>query len=127
MVVAAWSAAIFGGQMFFGSLPAGRISRFHRRGQLAVSTDRDLFSAAGSSTLRVAAVKRGGSLELWVNGKLVASATDDTLSDITRDQLGWSALRKGEGAIGKLKPGAVSRVETHDRALTAAELKPSKL
>ena len=111
--------------MFFGSLPAGLISRFHRGGQLAVSSDRDLFQEATGSTLRLAAVKRHGSLELWVNGELVASTTDDTVSEVTRDQLRWNQLREGEGAIGKLKPGAVSVVETHDRALSPAELQPS--
>ena len=29
--------------MFFGSLPAGLVSRFRRAGQLAVSADHDLF------------------------------------------------------------------------------------
>ena len=121
---AAWSAAIFGGEMFFGSLPAGLISRFSRDGQLAVSIDRDLFQEANVGTLRVAAVKRGGSLELWVNGKLITSATDDSLASVTRDQLGWRDIREGQGAIGKLKPDAVTNVETHDRALSAAELQP---
>lgn len=109
--------------MFFGSLPAGLISRFYRGGQLAVSIDRDLFQEDRASTLRVAAVKRGGSLELWVDGELVASITDDTVSDVAREQLGWSQLREGEGPIGKLKRGAVSGVETHERALSVAELK----
>ena len=110
--------------MFFGSLPAGLISRFRRDGQLAVSIDRDLFQEANAATLRVAAVRRGGLLELWVNDELVTSAVDDTLASVTRDQLGWRDLREGEGAIGKLKPGAVNRLETHDRALSAAELQP---
>ena len=120
----AWSAAIYDGDMFFGSLPAGLVSRFRRAGQLAVSADRDLFAEAEASTLSVAAVKRGGSLELWADGSLVASATaaaDDPLSDDV-GQLG-STLRVGEGAIGKL--AGVKNVQVHDRALSAAELETS--
>lgn len=107
--------------MFFGSLPAGLVSRFHRAGQLAVSVDRDLFEDAKASTLRVAAVKRGDSLELWADGSLVASATAAGGDPLSGDsgQLG-STLTVGGGAIGNL-PG-VENVQVHDRALSVGEL-----
>jgi len=78
----AWSMAVYQGKLFCGTLPSGRVLSLEAG--RCVSWDREL----APGWRHVAAVKADGRLELYVDGKRVAtsSAFEPTDYDLTTDQ-----------------------------------------
>lgn len=109
----AWTMAEFGGRLFCSTLPSGVIHAMDAGA--AVSHDH----ALPSGWQHVAAVKRGGTLALYVNGQSVAESRpfDPAAFDLSND----SPLRIGAGAGGNFR-GALADVRLYSRALTDAEI-----
>ena len=106
--------AVFQGRLFCGTLPSGRVHALEV-GQ-SVTYDREL--EAGWRHL--AAVREGGRLSLYVDGKLVASSSptpDAPPLDLTNDQ----PLRIGLGEHDYFR-GSLSDLRLYGRALTAREI-----
>lgn len=109
----AWTMAEFGGRLFCSTLPSGVIHAMEAGA--VVSHDH----ALPPGWQHVAAVKRGGSLALYVNGQRVAESRpfDPAALDLSND----SPMRIGAGAGGNFQ-GALSDLRLYDRALTDAEI-----
>lgn len=108
-----WTMAEFGGRLFCSTLPSGRIHALEAGP--CVTSDRAL--AAGWQ--HVAAVKHGGVLRLFVNGKAVAESRrfDPTKFNLANE----SPLRIGSGG-GAFFHGSLGDVRLYRRALDEAEL-----
>jgi len=109
----AWSMAVYQGKLFCGTLPSGKV--FCIEAGKNVTYDNSL--AAGWRHL--AAVRRGGRLCLFVDGRLVSTSTafDPAQYDITNDR----TLRIGFGA-GDYFCGWMRHLRLYDRALTDQEV-----
>jgi hypothetical protein len=109
----AWTMAQYQGKLFCSTLPSGRVHSLEAGP--CVTHDREL--AAGWR--HVAAVKRGGLLQLHVDGKLVAESArfDPAKYDLTTE----GPLSIGAGA-GDFFRGALADVRLYRRALDAAEI-----
>jgi hypothetical protein len=110
----AWAAAEFQGRVYFSTLPSGRVFAFEA-GKSA-TWERPL--PAGWQ--HVAAVKRGRRLELYVNGKRVASSAPFDAADY--DLAGDRPLRIGAGANDFFR-GRLRELRLYQRALTSAEVR----
>lgn len=109
----AWTMAQYRGRLFCSTLPSGRIHSLEAGP--CVTHDREL--AAGWR--HVAAVKQGGLLRLYVDGKPVAESAkfDAAKFDLNSD----APLLIGAGA-GDYFRGDLSDVRLYRRALSAAEV-----
>ncbi|MCX5661063.1 MAG: LamG domain-containing protein [Planctomycetota bacterium] len=108
-----WSMAVHNGELFAGTLPAGRVHRL-RAGALA-SVDR----ALQPGWRHVAAVRKGGRVRLFVDGKPAAESRP--LKDAKADLSNAQPLLLGFGAHDYFK-GRMADVRLHGKALTAAEV-----
>ncbi len=109
----AWTMAELGGRLFCSTLPSGVVHAM--TAGAVVSHDHSL----PLGWQHVAAVKRGGMLALYVNGKPVAESSpfDPAAFDLSND----SPMRIGAGAGGNFR-GALSDVRLYSRALSDAEI-----
>lgn len=109
----AWTMAEFGGRAYCSTLPSGHIHAY-QAGRVA-SADR----AFPGGWHHVAAVKQGGKLNLYVDGKVVAESAefDRAAYDLTAD----APLRIGLGTSDYFH-GRISQVRLHAGALTAGEI-----
>lgn len=109
----AWSMAVFGGRLYCGTLPSGHVHALEV-GQ-CVTVDREL--PAGEHT--VAAVRRGGQLELTIDGVscAVSSGSHKLASDVTAD----CPVTIGDGVQGRFG-GSIHEVRLFDAALSAEEI-----
>lgn len=115
----AWSMAVFDGRLFCGTLPSGRVYSL-QAGQ-CVSHDR----ALPPGWQHLAAVRRSGRLELFVNGRLaVQSAAAAQTLDLTTDRplvIGRGPQDSFRGLLsdlrvyrGALSPTAIGKLATRD-------------
>jgi hypothetical protein len=109
----AWTMAQYKGKLFCGTLPSGRVHSLEAGP--CVTHDREL--PAGWH--HVAAVKGGGTLRLYVDGKLAAESGrfDPAKYDLTTDE----PLLVGAGAGDHFR-GALADLRLYRRALGADEL-----
>lgn len=109
----AWSMAVFQGRLFCGTLPSGRVHALDAG--RAVSHDHEL--KAGWRHL--AAVRQGGRLKLFVDGRLVATSSDldPAAFDLTNDK----PLRIGFGTHDYFR-GSLSDLRLYGRALPVEEI-----
>lgn len=110
----AWSMALYRGKLFCGTLPSGKV--FSLEAGLNVTHDREL--APGWRHL--AAVRRGNSLALYVDGEPVAEHADPDAPVL--DLANGQPLRIGFGA-GDYFNGWMRDVGVYERALSAEELR----
>jgi hypothetical protein len=110
----AWTAAEFQGQVFFSTLPSGKVFAFEA-GKSATWEH-----SLSSGWQHVVAVKRGGRLELYVNGERVAASTpfDAADYDLSSDR----PLRIGAGAT-DFFCGRLRDLRLYHRALNATEVR----
>lgn len=109
----AWSMAVHGGQLFCGTLPSGRVYAFEA-GRCATD-GREL----PPGWRRLAAVRSGGVLKLYIDGKLAASST--TFDAAAYDLSNGRPLRIGFGGQDHFH-GTIRDVRLYGRALGEAEL-----
>jgi len=114
----AWSMAVYGGKLFCGTLPSGHVQSLSV-GQ-CVTFDRTL--SKGSHDL--AAVRHGGELRLYVDGKEVARSGRANESSI--DLSNAAPLFIGKGPIG-IAEGSITNVRIHRRALSEVEIQKQSL
>ena len=110
----AWSMAVFDGRLFCGTLPSGRVHA------LEVGQSVTLDRALQAGWRHLAAVREGGRLSLYVDGKRVASSSPTPNAsplDLTNDQ----PLRIGFGEHDYFR-GSLSDLRLYDRALSAGEI-----
>lgn len=109
----AWTMAQYKGQLVCSTLPSGRVHSLEAGP--CVTHDREL--APGWH--HVSAVKRGGVLRLYVDGKVVAESTrfDPAKFDLRTEE----PLLIGAGA-GDYFNGTLADVRLYDRALSAEEI-----
>ncbi len=109
----AYTMAVFGGRLFCGTFPSGRVRSFEAG--KAVSYDKEL----ASGWRFVAAVKEGGRLKLFVDGALVAESGgfEDQDFDLDND----SPLLIGYGQYDYFN-GKISDVRLYKRALSEEEV-----
>ncbi|MCZ2341290.1 MAG: LamG domain-containing protein [Bacteroidales bacterium] len=109
-----WTMAQYDGRLFCSTLPSGKV---HAMDAGPCVTDDRAFPPGWQ---HVAAVKRGGLLTLYVNGKSVAESRrfDPAQFDLTND----SPLLLGSGNGGFWR-GALSDVRLYQRALSEAEIR----
>ena len=109
----AWTMAQYKGRLFISTLPSGRIHSMEV-GQ-CVTYDRELTPG----WRHIAAVKEGGMLRLYVDGKLVAESSrfDPAKFDLTTNE----PMLIGAGS-GGFFDGAMSDVRLYRRALSAEEI-----
>jgi hypothetical protein len=111
----AWSLAVFNGKLFCGTLPSGRIHSLEA-GQ-CTSHDRPL----APGWRHVAAVRRGGRLELHVDGRLAAqsapAARGSAPLDVTADRP-WLIGRGPQDSF----RGLLSDLRVYRGALSAAAI-----
>lgn len=110
----AWTMAEFDGETFCSTLPSGKIFSW-RAGRVAM-TDR-VFPAGWH---HVAAVRKGRSLKLFIDGQLAGSETgvEPSQYDLSTNQPTWI----GFGPNDYFK-GQIADVRIYNRSLTPAELK----
>ncbi len=110
----AWTAAEFRGRAVFSTLPSGRVFAF-AAGRTAAA-DRPL----GAGWRHVAAVRRGGRLELYAGGERVAASAefDPADYDLTADR----PLLVGAGPTDYFR-GRMRDLRAYDRALAPAEVR----
>jgi hypothetical protein len=108
-----WSMAVYRGKLFAGTLPSGRVLSMEA-GRMA-SSDR----ALASGWRHLAAVREGGRLRLYIDGRSVAesSAFSPGDYDLRNDQ----PLRIGFG-VGHPFRGAMRDLRLYRRALTPREI-----
>ncbi|HUE72903.1 MAG TPA: LamG domain-containing protein [Pirellulaceae bacterium] len=106
----AWSMAVYRGRLFCGTLPSGRVHSIEAGKN--VTLDREL----APGWRHIAAVRRAGKLELFVDGKLTASSTlfDPSQYDLTSAQ----PFRIGIGANDYFR-GTLADVRLYRGGLTA--------
>ena len=109
----AWSMAVYRGQLFCGTLPSGHVYAM-RAGQ-CVTWDREL----APGWRHVAAIRRAGMLELFVDGTPVAE--EDVPGAGGLDVSNEAPLTIGFGAHDYFQ-GAMKDVRVYDRALSAEEV-----
>ncbi len=109
----AWTMAQYKGRLFCSTLPSGRI--YSLEAGPCVTHDREL----APGWRHVAAVRQGGTLRLFVEGKAVAESTrfDPAKYDLTTDE----PLLIGAGA-GDFFHGSLADVRLYRRALSAEEI-----
>jgi gamma-glutamylcyclotransferase (GGCT)/AIG2-like uncharacterized protein YtfP len=109
----AWTMAQYDGRLFCSTLPSGRV--YSLEAGPCVTHDREF----PPGWQHLAAVKHGGRLKLYVNGKLAAESRpfDPAKFDLTTD----APLRIGAGAGDSFR-GSLSDVRLYRRALDEAEL-----
>lgn len=109
----AWTMSQFKGKLFCSTLPSGRVHSLDAGA--CVTHDR----ALAPGWQHVAAVKHGGRLKLYVDGKLVAESArfDPAKFDLTTD----APLLIGAGAGDHFK-GGLADVRLYRRALDAEEI-----
>jgi hypothetical protein len=109
----AWTMAQYRGKLFCSTLPSGRVHSLEAGP--CVTHDREL----PAGWRHVAAVKHGGVLKLYIDGKLVAESAkfDPAKFDFTTDE----PLLIGAGA-GDYFNGALADVRVYLRALSAEEV-----
>jgi hypothetical protein len=109
----AWTMAQYHGRLFCGTLPSGRVHSLEAGP--CVTHDREL----PAGWRHVAAVKHGGLLKLYVDGKLVAGSArfDPAGFDLTTD----APLLIGAGA-GDYFRGELADLRLYLRALSAQEI-----
>ena len=110
----AWTTAEFQGRAYFSTLPSGHVFAFEAGRN--VTWDREL----PAGWRHVAAVKRGGRLELSVNGERVAVSAGFDAADY--DLASDRPLRIGAGANDFFR-GRLRDLRFYHRALSAAELR----
>ena len=108
-----WSMAVYRGRLFAGTLPSGRVYALEAGAN--VTFDREL----APGWRRLAAVREGGRLSLFVDGERVASSStfDPSAFDLTTDR----PLRIGAGAIDTFR-GRMRDLRLYSRALTETEI-----
>lgn len=109
----AWTMAEHQGRLFVSTLPSGRLYAFEAGH--TVSRDHEL--PAGRH--HVAAIRRGGHLELYLDGRLAArSAAFTPPVDLDSDR----PLRLGDGENGPFR-GTLADLRVYTRALDPAEVR----
>lgn len=108
------SMAVFRGQLFAGTLPSGTVHSM--TAGLVASDDR----ALGAGWRHVAAIRRGPSVELFVDGTLVGRRSGADLGSSALDRPATLVL--GGGPRGGFE-GELADVRLHDRALTDAQVR----
>lgn len=110
----AWTAAEYQGRVFFSTLPSGRVFAF----EAGKSVTRDHELPAGWH--HVTAIKRGGRLELYLDGERVEVSRpfDPADYDLTSD----APLRIGAGATAFFR-GRLRDVRLYNRTLSASEIR----
>ena len=108
-----WSMAVYRGRLFAGTLPSGRV--YSMEAGANVTWDHEL----APGWRRLAAVRAGGRLALYVDGRRVAASTavDASAFDLSTDR----PLRIGAGAIDTFN-GRMRGLRLYRRALTEAEI-----
>lgn len=107
----AWSMAVFNGQLFCGTLPSGRVHSYEAG--RCLSYDR----ALSPGWHHVAALRRGDTLELYVDGRRVGHAKQPAPFDLTVQQ----PLRIGFGAHDYFQ-GSLRDVRLYRGALRADDI-----
>jgi hypothetical protein len=109
----AWTMAAFDGRLFCSTLPSGRVHSLEAGP--CVTFDREL----PPGWQHVAAVKRGGVLQLYLNATRVAESRrfDSARLDLTNQ----APLRIGAGS-GDYFHGSLSDVRLYRRALSESEI-----
>ena len=110
----AHAMGVYRGELFCGTLPGGRV--FSLQTGLGVSFDR----ALECGWRHVAAVRAGDRIDLYVDGGLVASRSDEVAGSVL-DLGAGAVLHLGGGPHANLA-GELARVRLYDRALDAAEI-----
>jgi Concanavalin A-like lectin/glucanases superfamily len=110
----AWSMAVYRGKLFCGTLPSGRV--YSLEAGRSVTHDHEL----RSGWRRLAAVRSGRKLKLYVDGRLAATsgAFDPTAFDISNDR----SLKIGFGDHDYFN-GIVRDVRLYSRALSESEIR----
>ena len=108
-----WTMAVFDGQLFAGTLPSGHVWRM-RAGQVA-TLDREL----PSGWHHLAAVRQGGLVRLYLDGKPVASVGE--VGGPALDLSNELPLSIGSGPHDYFL-GAMSDLRLYGRALTEAQV-----
>lgn len=108
-----WQMAVYQGKLYAGCLPSGRV--FSLEAGKSATYDHEL----QSGRKHIAAVRDGGELKLYVDGKLVAASSpfDPADYDISND----GPLRIGFGAHDYFN-GSISDVRIYRRALNEGEV-----
>ena len=109
----AWSMAVFQGKLFSGTLPSGHV--YSIEAGKSVTHDYEL----GPGWRHLAAVRSGGSLKLYLDGKQVAASGSFNPGDY--DLSNDRPLRIGFGDHDYFN-GSLSDVRLYNRALTPEEL-----
>jgi hypothetical protein len=109
----AWSMAVFQGKLFSGTLPSGHVRSFEAG--KSVTYDHEL----KPGWRHIAAIRNGNRLELYIDGRRVATSSTFNPSDydLTNDQ----PLRIGFGEHDYFN-GRLSDVRLYRRALSAEEV-----
>jgi hypothetical protein len=109
----AWSMAVYQGKLFCGTLPSGRV--YSIEAGKSVTHDR----ALAPGWRHVAAVRAGGTLTLYVDGRPVTSSTKFVPADydISNDR----PLRIGFGDHDYFS-GTIRDVRLYNRALSGKEI-----
>jgi hypothetical protein len=110
----AWSAAVFRGRLFVGTLPEGKVHSI-AAGRVA-TVDRSL----ASGWRHLAAVRRGGKLEVFVDGTKAAESA--TFAPAEYDLTNGKALRIGAGENDFFN-GRLADLRIYARALTSDEIR----
>ncbi len=110
----AWTMALYRGKLFCGTLPGGRVWCFEAGRN--VSWDYEL----DGGWRHLAAVRRGGRLELYVEGRLAA-----TSEPFSPDEFGMGTQAPLRVGWGPRRPfdGALRDVRLYGRALTGDEVR----
>jgi hypothetical protein len=108
-----WSMAVYDGLLFAGTLPSGRVWSL-RAGAVASGDD-----VLGAGWHHVVAMRRGGRLELWLDGTQVGRSAAFDAADYDVDAA--VPLRIGAGCHAGLR-GWLSDVRVYDRALSGDEI-----
>ena len=108
-----WSMSVYDGQLFAGTLPSGRVWSL-RAGALATFDD-----VLGPGWHHLAAVRRSGRLELFVDGQAAGRSAAFAPEDYDVDA--GVPLRVGGGCHAGLR-GWLADVRVHGRALSADEV-----
>ena len=107
----AWSMAIYQGRLFCGTLPSGRVHA--AAGGQVVTVDHEL----QPGWRHLAAVRQGGRLTLFVDGRQAASGTWPAALEVAGDQ----PLRLGSGPYDHFN-GRLSDVRLYRGALTGEQI-----
>lgn len=108
-----WSMSVYGGQLFAGTLPSGRVWSL-RAGAMASFDD-----VLSPGWRHLAAVRRSGRLELFVDGEPAGRSAAFSPGDYDVDA--GAPLRIGAGCHAGLR-GWLADVRIHDRSLSADEI-----